>query len=62
MNKKEKRLSIGFSIFLFLCAVINSASGQIGAAISVLGACIFYLALSLADNEKIKKADNDAIL
>ncbi|MDE7262779.1 MAG: hypothetical protein K2N78_12080 [Oscillospiraceae bacterium] len=59
MNKKEKRLSTGFlvfTIFLFLCAVINFANGHIGAAICSLGADMFYLALSLADYEENQKS------
>lgn len=34
MNKKEKRISVLlliFSVFLFLCTVINFANGHIGA-------------------------------
>jgi len=49
MNKKEERISILFlifSIFLFLCTVINFANGHIGAAIGGLGAGIFYLSFS----------------
>ena len=56
MNKKMKCLSIGFSIFLFLCTAINFVSGHIGAAIGGLGAGIFYLALPLGGYENIKNA------
>jgi len=58
INKKEKRISILFlifSIFLFLCSVINFASGQIGAAIGGLGSGIFYLSLSFVAYEKSQK-------
>ncbi len=51
MNKKEKHIAIAglvFSGFLFLCAVINFANLQIGAAISSLGSGIFFLLLSLS--------------
>lgn len=51
MNKKENRLAIAgliFSIFLFLCAVINFVSGHTGAAICAIGAGMFFLALSSA--------------
>ena len=55
MNKKEKRIFILFlifSVFLFLCTVINFASGHIGAAIGGLGAGGFYLCLYFAAYEK----------
>ena len=55
MNKKWKRLSIGLSIFLFLCAVINLVSGHTGAAICALGAGIFFLVLSAAVYQKNKE-------
>lgn len=61
MNQKEKRISglfLIFSIFLFLCAVINFASGHIGAAIGGLGAGIFYLSFPFVDYEKSKKERN----
>lgn len=35
-------MAVGFSIFLFLCAVINFAAGHIGAAISSLGEGGFF--------------------
>ncbi len=57
MNKKEKRIAIGgfvLSVFLLLCTVINLFSGYIGAAISSLGAGIFFFLLSLVAYEKIK--------
>ena len=54
VNKRVKGLSIGFSIFLFLCTIINFVSGHIGAAIGGLGAGIFYLSLSLGGYENIK--------
>lgn len=53
MKQKEKRIFTGFSIFLFLCAVINFAGKQIGAAVCSLGAGIFLWVLSAA-YEKIK--------
>lgn len=56
MSKKTKCLSIGLSIFLFLCTAINFVSGHIGAAMGGLGAGIFYLALSLGGYENIKQA------
>ena len=55
MRKKEKRLSILsllFSIFLFLCAIINLASKHIGAAIGGFGAGVFYLSLFFVAREK----------
>jgi len=58
MNKKEKRISIlffVFSIFLFLCSVLNLATGHIGAAIGGLGAGIFYLSFSYVAYKKIQK-------
>lgn len=58
MNRKEKRISIAgiiFSVFLFLCTIINFTSGQIGAAIASLGAGIFFLLISLALYEKDKE-------
>lgn len=58
MNKKEKRISIAgmvFSAFLFLCAIINFTSGQIGATIASLGASVFFLLISLAVYEKGKE-------
>lgn len=51
MNKKENRLAIAglfFSIFLFLCAVINFVGGHTGAAVCAIGAGMFFLALSSA--------------
>ncbi len=60
MSKKEKRLSnlsLIFSIFLFLCAVINVAAGNIGAAIGGFGSGFFYLSLFLAAHEKDQKAE-----
>lgn len=51
MNKKENRMAVAgliFSIFLFMCAVINSVSGHTGAAICAIGAGMFFLALSSA--------------
>lgn len=50
MKGKEKRLPVValiFSIFLFLCAVINLVSGHFGAAVCSLGSGIFFLAISL---------------
>lgn len=58
MNKKERRMSILcliFSVFLFLCAVINFASGKIGAAIGSLGSGIFFLSLFTVAHEKSQK-------
>ena len=58
MNKIEKRISIAglfFSVFLFLCAIINFTSGHIGAAIVSLGAGIFFLLISLVVYEKENK-------
>ncbi len=58
MSKKEKRLSIlslMFSMFLFLCTVINFANRNIGAAIAGFGAGIFYLSLFLVAYEKSQK-------
>lgn len=55
MNKKEKCIATGLSIFLFLCAIINFAGRQIGAAICSLGSGVFFLGLSLAPYEEIKK-------
>jgi len=58
MNKKEKRLAIGgfvFLAFLLLCTVINLFSGHIGAAISGLGAGIFFCAISFVAYKKAKK-------
>lgn len=55
MNKKEKRIPVLlliFSVFLFLCTVINFANGHIGAAIGGLGAGGFCLCLSFAADEK----------
>ena len=53
MNQKQKRLSNGLSVFLFLCAAINFLSGQIGAAVCSLGAGMFYSALSSEGPEQI---------
>ncbi len=62
MTKKEKRISILcfiFSIFLFLCAVINITAGQIGAAIGSLGAGFFYLSISYVTYKKgLKDKEN----
>lgn len=58
MNKKEKRIAIAgifLSVFLFLCAIINFTSGQIGATIVSLLAGIFFLLISLAVYEKDKE-------
>ncbi len=58
MNKKEKRMSISaliFSIFLFLCAVINLEGGNIGAAICSFGSGIFYLCLFSGYYQKSQK-------
>ena len=46
MDQKRKRLSIGLSIFLFLCAAVNFAGGHIGAVICGLGAGLFYWLVS----------------
>lgn len=49
MNKKEQRLSIVgliFSIFLFLCAVIDLVNGHILGAFCALCAGIFFSAVS----------------
>ncbi len=59
MNKKEKHIAIAgfvFSGFLFLCAVINFVTWQIGAAISSLGSGIFFWLVSLSSYEKVIKA------
>jgi len=61
MNKKEERraiLFLIFSIFLFLCTVINLANRHIGAAIAGFGAGIFYLSFFLVAYEKSQK-DNE---
>lgn len=57
MNKKEKISIAGivFSVFLFICAVINFANRQIGATICSLGAGVFFLLISLALYEKSKE-------
>lgn len=58
MNKKEKRISILFlifSIFLFLCTIINFVNGHIGATIGGFGAGIFYLSFYLVAYEKSQK-------
>jgi len=58
MNKKEKCISILFlifSIFLFLCAVINFANRHIGAAIGSFGAGIFYLSFAYVKSQKDKE-------
>lgn len=58
MSKKEKRistLSLIFSIFLFLCTVINLFNGNIGAAIGGFGAGIFYLSLYTVAYKKSQK-------
>ena len=52
MNAKEKRLSIGFAVFLLLCAAINFVHGRTGAAVCCLGAGAFCLAVSFADRKK----------
>ncbi len=60
MNKKERRISILcliFSIFLFLCTVINFANKQIGAAIGGFGSGIFYLSFSFVAYEKSQKGE-----
>lgn len=57
MNKKEKCISIAgliLSVFLFICAAINLANRQVGAAIGSLGSGVFFLALALAVYEKSK--------
>lgn len=51
MTKKEKRISallLAFSLFLFICTVINLFTGHIGAAICSLAAggflmCVWYV-------------------
>ena len=58
MRKKEKRISILFlifSIFLFLCTVINLTNRHIGAAIGGFGSGFFYLSLYLVAYEKSQK-------
>jgi len=58
MSKKEKRISIlflVFSIFLFLCSILNFAAGHMGAAIGGLGAGIFYLSFFYVAYEKSQK-------
>ncbi len=66
MNKKEKRISVLcliFSIFLFLCTVINLVNRHIGAAIAGLGSGIFFLSIFLVAYEKSQKdkeTNNDA--
>lgn len=58
MKNKEKRLAIVgfvFSAFLLLCTVINLFSGHISAAISGLGAGIFFLAISFVAYKKSKE-------
>lgn len=58
MNPKEKRISVLcliFSIFLFLCTVINFANRKFGAALGGFGAGIFYLCLFLVAYEKRQK-------
>ncbi len=58
MHKKKKPTStlfLIFSIFVFLCAVINFAGGHIGAAIGGLGAGFFYLSFFLVDREEGQK-------
>ena len=52
MGAKEKRLSIGFSIFLFLCAIINFVHGRAGAAACCFCAGGLFLALSFAGHPK----------
>jgi len=55
MTKKEKRIStlcLIFSIFLFLCTVINFAGRNMGAAIAGLGAGVFYLSIFIVIREK----------
>ncbi|MBD5162656.1 MAG: hypothetical protein HDT14_11750 [Oscillibacter sp.] len=51
MHKNENRLAAAgliFSIFLFLCAVINFVGGYTGAGICAAGAGMFFLTLSSA--------------
>ena len=52
MNQKEKLLSIGFSVFLLLCAVINVVHGRTGATVCCLVAGAFCLAVSFAGRKK----------
>ncbi len=60
MGSKERCLSIlclGFSIFLFLCMVINFVTGHVGGAIAALGAGFFFLSFYLVAREKRRKSE-----
>jgi len=58
MNEKEKRIAVlclVFSVFLFLCTVINLTGGNIGAAVAGFGSGIFYLCISFVLYQKNPK-------
>lgn len=63
MNKKGNRLStllLAFSIFLFICTIINLFAGHIGAAICGLAAggfcmCIWYVYQNKSNNDDESK-------
>lgn len=62
MKKKERCMSIlcfVFSIFLFLCAVIEFTIGHIGAAIGNLGAGFYFLSIFFVSHKKSKKASEN---
>ncbi len=60
MSKKEKYIAVLcliFSIFIFVCGVINVTQGNIGAAIASFGSGVFYFCIFLVLREKGQKGD-----
>lgn len=51
MDQKREQLTIGLLTFLFLCTVIDLASGHTGAAVCGLGAGVFYLMVSFSEEK-----------